>query len=154
LLKTRAYNRIEMNIESDFIKQLYKDIDNKHVIYHDPKKFIKYNNLRKIKFKHNPSSISAEDFPVEASIGSIYLIKGVNIIGMYCWYDYKHSLYLQMNKFASRWICKTEIYNKAIDDPEQLEYYIDDMDVLFSSDTAHYLMLQFVQSGFDMYVIN
>lgn len=143
-----------MDIESDFIKHLHKDIDKQQIIYSDPKKFIKHKNLRKIKFKHNRDSISVEDFPIESSLGSIYLIKGVNIIRMYCWYDCNHSLYLQINKFTPRWICKTEIYNKAIDDPEKLEYYLDDMDVLFSSDTAHYLMIQFVQSGFDMYVLN
>jgi hypothetical protein len=143
-----------MDIESDFIKQLHKDIDKQQVIYRDPKNFIKHKNLRKIKFKNKRDSISDEDFPIEASLGSIYLINGVNIIGMYCWYDHNHSLYLQINKFASRWICKTEIYNKAIDDPEKLEYYLDDMDVLFSLDTVQYLMIQFVQSGFDMYVSN
>ena len=97
-----------MDIESDFIKQLHKDIDKQQIINRDPKKFIKHKNLRKIKFKHDRGSISDEDFPIESSLGSIYLIKGVNIFGMYCWYDYSHSLYLQINKFESRWICKTE----------------------------------------------
>jgi hypothetical protein len=138
--------------ESDFIKQLCKDIANQQVINNDPKKFIKHKNLRKIKFNNQRNLIIEKDFPIEATLGSIYLIKGVNILGMYCWCDNKYSLYLQINKFVNRWICKTEIYNKANGDPEQLEYYIDGMSILFSSDAAQYLMLQFVQSGFDMYV--
>jgi hypothetical protein len=138
--------------ESDFIKQLYTDIASQHILCADPKKFIKQKNLRKIKLNYQRDLINETNFPIEASLGSIYLIKGVNILGMYCYCDVKHSLYLQISKHNPTWVCKTKIYNKAINDPEQLDYYIDGMDVLFSSDTAHYLMLQFVHSGFDMYV--
>jgi hypothetical protein len=140
------------NTKSDFITQLHKDIATQNELYIDPKKFIKHKNLQKIKLNNQRNLISETDFPIEASLGSIYLIKGVNILGMYCWYDNKYSLYLQINKSEPKWICKTEIYNKSVGDPEKLDYYIDGMDVIFSSDICQYLMLQFIQSGFDMYV--
>ena len=129
--------------ESNFIKQLYKDIETQQISYTDPKKFIKHKNLQKIKLNIQRNLINETDFPIESSLGSIYLIKGVNILCMYCCYD---------SKCTSQWICKTGIYNKAVGDPEQLEYFTDGVRVLFSLDTAQYLMLQFVQSGFDMYV--
>jgi hypothetical protein len=141
-----------MSDKSDFIKQLHADIAKQQAIHKDPIKFIKHKNLRKIQFKHQRGAISENDFPFEAYLGSVYLIKGKNIIGMYCWCDCKHSLYLQINRFAPRWICKTELYNLEPGDPEQIKYYLDGMEVLFSSDTAQYLMLQFVHSGFDMYI--
>jgi hypothetical protein len=138
--------------ESDFIKQLHADIANRQAIYRDPKKFIKHKNLRKIQFKQHRGVISENDFPANAHLGSIYFIKGKNIMGMYCWCDYNHSLYLTTSRFAPRWMCKTEVYNLEFGDPEQIKYYLDGISVLFSPDTAQYLILQFVQSGFDMYI--
>jgi hypothetical protein len=140
--------------ESDFIKQLHKDITTHNILYSNPKKFIKYKNIKQIKLNNQQNLIKELDLPIESFLGSIYLIKDTNILGMYYWCDNKYSSFLQINEFSPQWLCKIKIYNKAIGDPETLEYYLNGLDGSCSSDTAQYLMLQLVRSGFNMYIGN
>ena len=137
---------------TNFIKKLKKDITQYKNITLDDNKFIKYKKIKKYKFNKSINKIDETDLPVSTMFGSIYLIKGSNIIEIYSWYDTAHSLYLEVSYKKSMWLGRIFIINKALNDPENLEYLLTGSKRFYILDELQYLIIQFIQSGFDLYI--
>jgi hypothetical protein len=136
----------------DFIKQLNYDIKCQTDINSSSKKIIKNRKLSQVKFKKNTQYIDEGDLPIESYLGSIYLIKGNNIIKCYSYCDYTHSMYLQINKKKSIWIAKLDSVNIEPNDPESVEYLLQGATLFYHPGNYHYFILQFLQSDFKLYV--
>jgi hypothetical protein len=137
---------------TNFIKKLLNDIAYYKNITLDINKFIKYKKIKKYNFKKSIDKIDENDLPVDTMLGSIYLIKDSNIIEIYSWYDTAHSLYLEVSRKKSMWLGRIFIINKALNDPENLEYLLTGIKRFYILDELQYLILQFIQSGFDLYI--
>ena len=141
-------------IPTNFIKKLLKDIAYYKNITIDVNKFIKYKNIKKYKFIKSIDKIDENDLPVDTMLGNIYLIKDSNIIEIYSWYDNAHSLYLEVSCKKSMWLGRIFIINKALNDPENLEYLLTGNKLFYILDELQYVIVQFIQSGFDLYIKN
>jgi hypothetical protein len=137
---------------SDFIKQLNYDIKCQTDINSSSKKFIKNRKLSQVKFKKNKQYIYADDLPIESYLGSMYLIKGNNIIECYSYCEYAYSMYLQINKKNSIWVSKLHSVNIEPNDPESIEYLLQGATLFYCPGNYHYFILQFLQSDFKLYV--
>jgi hypothetical protein len=135
-----------------FIKKLLNDITYYKNITLDVNKFIKYKKIKKYKFNKSINKIDENDLPVDTMLGSVYLIKGSNIIEIYSWYDTAYSLYLEVSHKKSMWLGRIFIINKALNDPENLEYLLSGSKRFYVLDELHYLIVQFIQSGFELYI--
>jgi hypothetical protein len=137
--------------QTDFIKQLYADIDTCNKVNQNPKLFIKHKKLRQHIFNKNIQYIDEDDLPIETIFGSSYLIKGNNILETYAWCDNSYSLYLQIKVKRPMWICNISIVNKDKSDSENLDFLLDGCDVFHSSSNLQYIIVQFIQCGFSLY---
>ena len=140
----------------EFIQQLNSDIDRQKKINANPKEFIKSRNIilyNRTKTKnlihHNITEI---DLPIEASLGTIFLIKGANILELHSYCDYNYSIYLQINTKQPAWIGKVAIINIAPKDPENIKFLLDGSDTFYQPSNWYYLIIQFLQSGFQLYL--
>jgi len=131
------------------IKRLMFDINNQKKIQSNPEIFIKHRKLKLTKFNKNSTE---NDLPVESLLGSVFLIKGLNILEFYSWCDYNHSLYLQINNKQPLWIGKVSIINIEPKDPENIKFLLDGAETIFSPSNWQYFILQFLQSGFQLYI--
>jgi len=134
----------------DFIKKLLRDIKRQEKIQATPSLYIKQNKLTPHKF--NKLDITEDDIPIQCTLGSSYLIKGENIIEIYSWCDYKHSLYLQINKTKPVWVSNIQIINVAENDPENLEFILDGFDTFYEPSSLHYEIIQFIEMGFELFI--
>ena len=137
---------------TNFIKKLLKDIAYYKNITLDVNKFIKHKKIKKYKFNKSINKIDETDLPVDTMLGSVYLIKGSNIIEIYSWYDTAYSLYLEVAYKKSMWLGRIFIINKALNDPENLEYLLTGSKRFYVLDELQYLIVQFIQSGFELYI--
>jgi hypothetical protein len=141
---------------SDFIEQLEWNIKKYQKFNSNPKAFIKnrklklYNLPKKI-HKNINSEISENDLPIESLLGNIFLIKGSNILEFYSYCDYNYSLYVQVNKKQPLWIGKVSTINIEYKDPENIKFLLEGSELFYKPSTWQYLILQFLQSGFQIY---
>ena len=134
----------------DFIKKLMYDIETQKKIQTNPSLYIKQNNLKLYKF--NKTDINEGDIPIQCSLGRSCLIKGENIIEIYSWCEYKHSLYLQINKMKPMWLANIQIINTAENDPENLEFILDGFDNFYLPSSLQYEIIQFIEMGFELFI--
>ena len=140
------------NKTDNFIKQLNYDIKYQTNINNSSKKFIKNRKLSQVKFKKKSQYINEDDLPIDAYLGSIYLIKGNNIIECYSYCDYSYSMHLQINNKKALWIAKLDSVNIEHNDPESVEYLLQGSTLFYRPSNYHYFILQFLQSDFQLYI--
>lgn len=136
--------------DKEFIEQLYSDIDKQNTINKNPKLFIRKKNIKHHKFRK--SKLIEEDLPIQTLLGSVFLIKDTNIIECYSWCDYKHSMYIQINHYRNLWMGKFDIINLDSTDSENIKFMLDGNDVIYQPSNYQYMILQFIESGFKLYV--
>ena len=134
----------------EFIKKLLYDIETQKKINTNPSLYINQNKL--IPYIFNKSNINENDIPIQCTLGSSCLIKGKNIIEIYSWCDYRHSLYIQINKMKPVWLAKIRIINTAENDPENLEFILDGFDSFYLPSSLHYEIIQFIEMGFELFI--
>jgi hypothetical protein len=130
--------------------KLLKDISNYKQSIANATTFIKNKNIKLYKF--NKIKINEKDLPYNLYMGSNYLIKNNNIINMYAYCSYKHSLSEKINAHCNTWICTIDIINIQEGDPENLTFLIDESEYTFHPSILEYFVLDFVQAGFSLYV--
>lgn len=138
--------------ELDFVKQLKNEIKQQQDINSDSKKFIKNRKIKLCKFNQSTHKLTESDLPIESLLGCIFLIKGSNILEFYSWCDYNYSLYLEINKQQPIWIGKVSSINIEFKDPENIKYLLDGFDTFYIPSTWQYFILQWLQSGFQLYI--
>lgn len=136
----------------DFITNLLKDISKHKKIQKNSKLFIKHKNIKKFAFNRSINKLDVDDLPIECSLGNSYLIKNNTIIEIYSWCDYAHSMYIQINSFRPTWLAKMNIINVENGDPDNIEYILDGCNVFYSPNCLQYEILQFILSGFILYI--
>lgn len=151
-MSNKNINNTDQIKPTNFIKKLLKDIAQYKNITLDVNKFIKYKKIKKYNFIKSKNNIDENDLPIDTMLGSIYLIKDSNIIEMYSWYDTAYSLYLEVSYKKSMWLGRIFIINKALNDPENLEYLLTGIKRFYILDELQYSIVQFIQSGFDLYI--
>ncbi len=134
------------------MKKLLRDISKHKKLIKTTDDFIKLKNIKKYNFKKRASLIDENDLPINTIMGSTYLIKGNNIIEIYSWYDVSHSLCLQISLIKSTWMSKVFIVNKEVNDPDNIEFILEGSKIFYASTELNYLILQFIQDGFNLYV--
>ena len=134
------------------IKQLYRDIQKTKTIHTNSDIFIKHNNISLHIFTKKTQLLSECDLPTQSLLGSVILIKGDNIIEFYSWCDCNYSRYIQINRTDPIWVCKTTIINIAERDPDNIRFLMDGNECMYHQDNVQYLMLQFIQDGFKLYI--
>ena len=139
---------------SDFIKQLHYEIEAQKTICQNPQLYIQHKNISLVKFGKKARYIKEDDLPIETLLGSSYLIKGKNILETYAWCDNAHSLHLQISIKRPMWLGKIYIINTEKNDPENVEYLLDGFDIFHSSSNLQYCIINFIQSGFSLYIKN
>lgn len=144
----------------EFIQQLNFNIDLQKKINANPKAFIKSRNItlynctktKSNKIYLNHCNITENDLPIEASLGTVFLIKGANILELHSYCDYNYSIYLQINTKQPAWIGKVAIINIAPKDPENIKFLLDGSDTFYQPSNWYYLIIQFLHSGFQLYL--
>ena len=144
--------QLKKNKTPKFIKKLINDINDYKKITQNVDNFIKYKNIKIYKFKKNIKKLDNNDLPIDTVFGSLYLVKGSNILEIYSWYDIDRSAYLQISLKKPMCISKIFIINKEVNDPENLEFILDGCKTCYGQSEIQYLILQFLQTGFIMYV--
>jgi hypothetical protein len=139
-------------IDTKFIEQLYADIDKQSIINKNPKLFIQKRNIKEYNFQKKILKLDEEDLPIQSLMGSIFLIKNTNIIECYSWCDYKNSKYVQINNFRAVWISKFDIINLDDADSENIKFMLDGNDIIYQPSVYQYIILQFIKSGFQIYI--
>ena len=137
---------------TEFMKQLFYDIDINKSIQTDSKVFATHKNLKIHKFTKNYKCVTENDLPVETLLGSTYLIKGNNILETYAWCDSAYSLYLQTNVKRSMWIGDIYVINVENNDPENLEYILNGCGIYYSSSNLQHSIIQLIHDGFSLYI--
>jgi len=131
-----------------FISKLKKDIYETKKINQKASLFITNKNIR----RHNlPKQATEKDLPINAFLGTIYLIKNNNIIDVYSWIDPMHSPFIELSYNKTQWISKFSVINKEDGDPENIEYLLEGIKKIYYIEDMLYLVLQFVKSGFLLY---
>lgn len=97
---------------SKFIEQLQNEIDEAKKQYEFPKMFVHKKKLRRYKTKIN----SADDLPMELSMGTVFFIGLGTIIESYSWVDYNYSLSIKVNITKPMWLNKTYIHKASLRD--------------------------------------
>lgn len=138
----------------DFTKRLKVDIDKQLKVNSDAKLFIQKKKISLFKFKKNINRIDENELPVEVLLGSVYLIKGDNIIECYSYCDNSYSMYLQINKKQPVWIAKINPVNIELNDPEKVRYFLQGCSVFYLPSNYQYFIIQFLESGFQLYTKN
>ena len=139
-------------IMSEFIKQLNDDITKQNTIISDPKLYVKSRKMTLYNFDKTTDKLSEIDLPLQSYLGCLLLIKNSNIIEFYCFCDSSHSLYLQVIKKQPLWIGNVTDINIEPSDPEHIKYLLDGNDVFYNLSNYQYFILQFLQSGFKLYI--
>jgi len=134
----------------EFIQKLMYDIERQKKINTNPSLYIKQNKLKPYIF--NKLNINENDIPIQCSLGRSCLIKGENIIEIYSWCDYSHSLYAQINKMKPVWLAEIQIINLAENDPENLEFILDGFDSFYLPSSLQYEIIQFIEMGFELFI--
>jgi hypothetical protein len=132
----------------NFIDQLNYDIRQKQTNNKDSKLFIKNKNLTKYSINHE--NITNIDLPIDAYLGSIFLIKGNNIIQCYCWCDYDHSMYLQICEKNPKWIGNINIIN--LEKCDYVKKYLYDKKILHLPSNYHHVIIELLNNGFTIYL--
>ena len=131
-----------------FISKLKKDIYETKKINQKAALFINNKNIR----RHNlPKQATEKDLPINAFLGTIYLIKNNNIIDVYSWFDPMYSPFIALSYNKNQWISKFSVINKEDGDPENIEYLLEGIKKIYYIEDMLYLVLQFVKSGFLLY---
>ena len=130
---------------------LFQDIDDYKKIKHNAKLFIHHKNIKLHRIK-NKLKIQESDLPNETLLGSVFLIKGNNIIECYAWCDFDYSMYVQINQSGSAWRGSIDAVNIEEGDPHNIEFMLDGGNSYMRPSIYQYGILQFIQSGFDLYV--
>lgn len=138
-------------MESEFIKQLNYEIEIQKTINNNPRLFIKNRCIILHKFKKKLHLLEENDLPTQTLLGSVFLINGKNIIECYSYCDYNYSFYIQINRKQPMWIGRLNIINKSDKYPEHMEYLLEESNI-YRPSNYQYLLLQFIQSGFSLYV--
>ena len=139
-------------LSDEFIFQLNYEIQQQNDINKNPKLFINKRKIFPHKFKKSIFKVVEEDLPIQTLLGSVFLIKNDNIIECYSWCDYNHSMYIQINKKYNIWIGKIHMINLDSSDSENVKFLLDNSDVFYRPSNYQYMILQFIQSGFQLYV--
>ena len=137
----------------DFIEQLHSDIAKYKKINTNASLYIKHYDLKKIKFNVANIYLRDKDLPVESVLGTVYLIKGNNIMYFYSYIESGYSPRLEINMNISRWVCKSDVVNMDDDDPENLydiiRYYGDIRDPEY---LGLIILGYLMNKGFDLYI--
>lgn len=148
---------------SDFVKQLFKDINRQNKIDKNANLFILANKLQKFELRKN---FANEELPIETHLGTIYLIKNNSILEFYtyCTNSYQNDIssktmeqYSYFNyKPDPYWMCTVTVHNmnrSDIGDFVNADMFTD-MDELTSADIDRSLnfMIMLIKSGFSIYV--
>lgn len=138
---------------STLINQLNRDIYQYNNIKKKSKSYIKYKNLQKKHFKVNRNVIRIVDLPIEYILGTIYLIKGNNIICFYSYIDPTYSARIEINIKINTWLCRIEVVNVEGGDPENLNELIKYYDLIRDSEYLGLIILDYIiNKGFDLYI--
>ena len=133
------------------INMLKFDIQIQQTIHKNHKLFIKHRQIKLHKFKKKIYLLNENDLPIQAYLGSVFLIKGNNIIECYSWCDNNFSLYLQINKKIPIWIGKFIIINIENEDLENIKFLLDGNEIIYAPSEYQQLIIHFIQSGFRLY---
>jgi hypothetical protein len=136
----------------DFMNQLNYEICQNDSLNKNPKLFIKKRNITPYKFKKSSFNLQEDDLPIQTLLGSVFLIKNDNIIECYSWCDYNHSMYIQINRKYNMWIGKLDAINIDQSDSSNIKFILDGSDIFDRPDNYQYIILQFLQSGFKLYI--
>lgn len=126
------------------------DIDNFLKIKTNAKRYIQFRKLRK---KGLRKKIDENDLPIQSNIGSLFLIKGNNIIEFYAYIDPCTSIYLTHSVTKKKWIGTVNKINISDGDPHNLHYTLKYCDRVHYRDSYKYLITSLYNDGFEMYVI-
>jgi hypothetical protein len=134
------------------IQRLHADMRARDRINRDSAKFISYHGLVLHDFGKKLKKNREDDLPMQAHLGSVYMIKGNNILHFYSYCDHAHSLHMQINATRPLWLCKTDIVNVVDGDPEHMRFILEGMEIIYSCDNLNYLLLDLVNNGFSIYI--
>jgi hypothetical protein len=138
-------------MKTNFIKQLWYEINDAKNIKEDSKLFIQHKKLKRYIFNKKSCYIKDDDLPIETLLGSSYLIKGNNIIETYSWWGPEHSLYLQISVKCPMWLGEISIINAEPHDPENIEFLLSDCNIFHEPSNLQYSIIQFINAGFSLY---
>ena len=139
-------------MESYQIKLLVADINKQKKIYSNPDLFIKNRGIVLHTFKKSLNNLTECDLPTQTLLGSVFIIKESNILEFYSYCHCNYSMFVTANKKTSLWIGKTNIINMEKKDPENIKFIMDGYETFYKPSNFQYLILQFLQSGFRLYV--
>ena len=137
----------------DFIAQLNKDIAHHEKINKNASMYIKHGNLKKVKFHVANSYLRDKDLPVDAVLGTVYLIKGNNIMYFYSYIDPEFSYHIEVNMKRPRWLSISEVVNMDTGDPENLNEIIKYYGTIYDQEYLGLVILGYLMNkGFDLYI--
>lgn len=134
------------------IQRLYEEMNARGQINRDSKKFIAHHGLILHDSGKKQKKIQEVDIPMQAHLGSVYLIKGNNIVHFYSYCDHAYSLNMQFNAVRPLWLCKSDIVNVEKGDPEHIQFILGGMDIIYSLDNLNYMLMDLANNGFLFYV--
>ncbi len=135
----------------DKLDELFNDINKYKTIRKSAKKYIKYRNLKKVNIcKRN---IIEDDLPIQADIGSLFLINGDNIVEFYAYYDPCMTVSIKHSFKRSLWVGTVKPINITNGDNYNLKFILDGCEKIYYADTYKYLIISLYGDGFQMYVI-
>lgn len=136
---------------SDKIDNLINSIHTQNLINKSAKKYIEYRKLKKFNLSKN--RITEKDLPIQADIGSLFLINGNNIVEFYAYYDSCASVHIMHSLKRTLWIGTTNPINITKGDIYNLEYILENNEKIYYKDTYKYLITSLYNDGFDIYII-
>jgi hypothetical protein len=134
------------------MNQLNYEMRQQNIINKNPKLFINNRKISPYKFKKSIFKIEEDDLPIQTLLGSSFLIKNDNIIECYSYCDYNRSMYVQINKRHNTWVGILDIINLDSVDSENVKFLLNGSDIFYRPSNYQYIILQFIQSGFQLYV--
>lgn len=138
--------------QNSFIDDLLNEINHQKNIQLNHKLFIKNRGIKLYTFTKSRQKITTHDLPIQTLIGSVFLIKGNNILEFYSYCDNNHSLYMQLNVKKPLWIGIVDIIFLHQSDPENIKFLLDGYQKFFIPSNFQYFIMQFLQSGFQLYL--
>jgi hypothetical protein len=84
-------------------------------------------------------------------LGTIFLIKGNNIIEFYSYYDVDRSLYVEINYKLGIWIGNVNIINITNGDPENINFMLGSVYDYYNKDNYKMVIKYFIENGFIAY---
>lgn len=110
--------------------------------------FIVQRNLELSKL--NKKKINIHDLPMQASMGTIFLIKNDNILSFYSWCDYNHSFSMMVKHIKPTWIGVVNILSPETLNTHRELRHLDDTNI-YTPTLFHNIIINLIRSGFDLY---